>query len=143
MINEERVKLETKLAIYEQGDGKEELKINSYYKGDYIGLNQVLNIICMTIGYALIVGIGFVMYYDLILEGLSLERIKGLAILIGVVYGVLLILYLVLDRIYYAHKHKKAKDNVRLYYGRLHKLTRMYNEERFQRKGKKRGGRRS
>ena len=35
MLNEERVRLETRLAIFEQYEGKEKLKASSYYKGDY------------------------------------------------------------------------------------------------------------
>ena len=36
MLNEDKIKLMTKLALYEQGKGKESIKSNKYYKKDYI-----------------------------------------------------------------------------------------------------------
>ena len=34
MLNEERVKMMIKLASYEEGQGKEDFKVNSYYRKD-------------------------------------------------------------------------------------------------------------
>ena len=38
MINEEKVKIMTKLAMYEQGKGRKYLPVSKYYRSDYIGL---------------------------------------------------------------------------------------------------------
>ena len=38
MINEEKVKIMTKLAMYEQGKGRKYLPVSRYYRSDYIGL---------------------------------------------------------------------------------------------------------
>ena len=38
MLKEEKIRLMTKLARYESGEGKEELRIARYYRSDYIGL---------------------------------------------------------------------------------------------------------
>lgn len=43
MLNEKRIRLMTKLARYESGEGKEELRIARYYRSDYIGLAMFRN----------------------------------------------------------------------------------------------------
>lgn len=43
MINEEKVKIMTKLAMYEQGRGRKHLPVSRYYRSDYIGLALIKN----------------------------------------------------------------------------------------------------
>ena len=43
MINEEKVKIMTKLAMYEQGKGRKYLPVSRYYRSDYIGLALIKN----------------------------------------------------------------------------------------------------
>ena len=43
MINEEKVKIMTKLAMYEQGKGRKYLPVSKYYRSDYIGLALIKN----------------------------------------------------------------------------------------------------
>ena len=40
MLNEERVKLMVQLASYEQKEGKEDFKVSSYYKKDYVSFQN-------------------------------------------------------------------------------------------------------
>ena len=40
MLNEERVKLMVQLASYEQKEGKEDFKVSSYYKKDYVSFHR-------------------------------------------------------------------------------------------------------
>ena len=53
MINEEKVKIMTKLAMYEQGKGRKYLPVSKYYRSDYIGLALIKNFFLVTIGYCL------------------------------------------------------------------------------------------
>ena len=39
MLDRGKVKLMTKLALYEQTQGKEDFKISEYYRKDYVGLH--------------------------------------------------------------------------------------------------------
>ncbi len=42
MVNEEKVKLMNKMALYEEKYGKEDFKIASYYKKDYVAIRRFL-----------------------------------------------------------------------------------------------------
>lgn len=54
MLKEEKIRLMTKLARYESGEGKEELRIARYYRSDYIGLALFRNFFLASIGYLVI-----------------------------------------------------------------------------------------
>ena len=45
MINEERVILMTRLASYEANEGKKDISIVNYFRGDYIGFQVLKSII--------------------------------------------------------------------------------------------------
>ena len=50
MLKKEKIRLMTKLARYESGEGKEELRIARYYRSDYIGLALFRNFFLASIG---------------------------------------------------------------------------------------------
>ena len=56
MLNEKKIALMTKMAIYEQGEGKKSLPMSKYYRSDYISLRIINTVIVTTIAFFLIVG---------------------------------------------------------------------------------------
>ena len=52
MLNESKVKLMTRMAMYESKQGEEDFKISSYYKKDYRSFHTIATIIWVTVGYA-------------------------------------------------------------------------------------------
>ncbi len=44
MVNEEKVKLMNKMALYEEKYGKEDFKIASYYKKDYVSYQTIFTV---------------------------------------------------------------------------------------------------
>lgn len=74
MLNEERVKMMIKLASYEEGQGKEDFKVNSYYRKDYVSFRTIVTLIWTTIGYGLAVGLFFLVNLEKIFEGLTLAK---------------------------------------------------------------------
>ena len=53
MLNEERIKLMTKMASYEANEGKRNVAIGSYFRGDYISLQVIKSIVSATIAFAI------------------------------------------------------------------------------------------
>ena len=50
MLDEKKVKLMTRLAFYEQTQGKEDFKVSAYYRKDYASLHTICSIIWVTVG---------------------------------------------------------------------------------------------
>lgn len=61
MLNEQRIILMTKMASYEENEGKKNVSIGKYFRSDYIGLQVLKSVISATIAYAILFAL-FVFY---------------------------------------------------------------------------------
>ena len=129
MLNEGKIRIMNRLAIYEKTEGKKYLPISKYYRSDYIGLALIRNFFLVTLGYALALGAIALYFAEYLLN--NLNKIDLLAIgedlLIG--YGIVLILFSLLTYILYSVQYHKAKKSVRGYYDNLTRLEKIYNRE--------------
>ena len=57
MVNEEKVILMTKLASYESHEGKKDIPIINYFKGDYIGFQVLKSVIAGTLSFFALFGV--------------------------------------------------------------------------------------
>ena len=57
MLNEDKIRIMSRCAMYEKAEGKEDLKINRYFQGDYVRLNVLKTLIGATIGFVLCLGL--------------------------------------------------------------------------------------
>ena len=90
MLNEERVKHMIKLADYETKGGKEEQKITSFYKKEYIGMNIMWTLLWMTVAYGLVVVTVWLALRDLVIGQCAVAWICAKIIrLIGLAVGLI------------------------------------------------------
>ena len=126
MLDERKVKLMTRLAFYEQTQGKEDFKISAYYRKDYTSLHMLCSFIWVTIGYVLVVGLAVLAGLDSLLGHMSM----AVMVLIG---GMAIVGWLAVDIIYalitshvYNEKHKNSRQRVKKYNHDLTRLLKMY-----------------
>ena len=62
MLNEDRIILMTHMASYEENEGRKNVAIGSYFRGDYIGLQLLKSVINFTVAFVLVVTL--VIFYD-------------------------------------------------------------------------------
>ncbi len=142
MLNEEKIKVMNKLAIYEKKDGKKYLPVSRYYRTDYIGLALIKNFFLVTIGYILIVISVGIYFGDFLMENIHKMDLIRMGTYLGIGYLIALVFYSILTYIEYTVRYHKAKKSVREYYQELTKLEKMYNREE-RRAGELSGGRRN
>lgn len=142
MLNEEKIKVMNKLAIYEKKDGKKYLPVSRYYRTDYIGLALIKNFFLVTIGYILIVISVGIYFGDFLMENIHKMDLIRMGTYLGIGYLIALVFYSILTYIEYTVRYHKAKKSVREYYQELTKLEKMYNREE-RRAGERSGGRRN
>lgn len=126
MLNQDKVRTMTRLAIYEQGKGKEELKINKYYKNDYIRLQVIKSFIASTLA-SLLIAVIIALYQSeyLILNATKLNFAEiGKAVLL--IYIMVSIFYFIITTTNAALKYNKAKKSLRRYNYLLRKLKSIY-----------------
>ncbi len=129
MVNEDKIKLMTKLAVYEQGEGKKKLPVMQYFQGDYIVFNVIKTFLSITIAYGLILAIGVVLSSQYLMENiqkLSIEQLAG-----RIIFGYILVqaLYLTIALLVYMKRYANAKRSVKRYYNQLKKLSSYYREK--------------
>ncbi len=128
MVNEEKVALMTKLALYEEKEGKKNIPLGKYYKDDYVSMNIVATFIWSTFAYLLILGaIIFMHLEEMMVELATMDYVKaGIDIAIG--YAVMIVLSVAISYVVYTIKFKKVRVSLNQYNANLKKLYMMYNE---------------
>lgn len=130
MLDKKRIRLMVRMASYEKTNAKQDQKISSYYKKDYISLNTLITILWITIGYAIIVGLAAVCGMDILFENLTIVRMLILVGLVIVGYIIVLVIYGVCASSYYKSKYNRAKQRVKRYYRDMSKLENYGKKER-------------
>lgn len=128
MVNEEKVKVMTRLALYEQKESKA-IKTAKYYKDDYIGLNMINTAILITVCYVFILLIGMIYKIDYLMNHITEIDIWGIGKKLVVIYIALVIIYMLLAYIVYSVRFRVAQESNKGYMEDLKKLCRMYKRE--------------
>ena len=64
MLSEERIILMTRMASYEQGEGRDNVKVGNYFRSDYISIQVLKSVICATIAFLIMFGIYMLCNYE-------------------------------------------------------------------------------
>ena len=105
MVNEEKVKVMTQLAIYEQRESKQEIKISKYYKHDYMKYHGLNSVIASTFGFLLILLCVVVVKIDYIMEHINDLPYKKILVTTLAAYAVFVFLYYVITLIVTGRKY--------------------------------------
>ena len=129
MINEEKVALMTKLAAYEQGEGKKTIPQSKYYREDYISLKMINTALIVTLAYIMVLGmILFVNVEKMMTQIANMDFVK-LGKMVITYYVVIFVVYMVIAYIVYSIKFKRVRNSLNEYNGNLKKLYALYKEE--------------
>ena len=129
MLSEERIRIMTEMALFEQDGGKQKLKISSYFRRDYAGFKAIATLLWILVAFAL----GFVLYiilnFEELIDHLTMDKIIHIGIRAGIVLLALLVVYIVITYIIYSRRHRNAVRDVKEYYALLRRLERLYNRD--------------
>lgn len=129
MLNTNKVRLMTKLALYETKEGKEDIRLSKYYKTDYVRYQVIKSILCATIGYVLILLLVFIYKSeDIIKDAVTLDY-KTIGTYILGVYIIVIAIYGLGSSVGYAIKYDLSRKKLSRYYKLLKRLNKIYNEE--------------
>ncbi len=119
----------TKMAAYESRQGRRDISVHEFFRGDYISFQVLKSALYCTVGFAL--GVAMYILYDL--EGFLtdfykmdvVEFAKGIA----TKYAVVLVIYLLASYFVYAYRYSRAKKHMKKYVSQLNELDTMYDWE--------------
>lgn len=129
MLSEKKIRLMTKMALYEEKYGKEDLKVNEYYRMDYVRLKVIQTILSVTIGLLLVVILNAVYEVEYILaEAVTIdykELWERYALIYLIILGAYVLLALIGYNVVYGKRRKKLHD----YSKNMKLLARIYEKE--------------
>jgi len=128
MLNEERIILMTKMASYENHDGKKNMAIGRYFRSDYIAIQVLKAIICSTISFGVMFAL-FIFYdFETFMQDIYKMDLITFARNALLLYAGLVLVYSAVCYGVCTYKYSKAKKSLKLYYRNLKKLNSLYNE---------------
>lgn len=129
MVNMRKVRLMTKLAIYEKKEGKEDIRLGKYFRRDYVRLKVLHNIVAVTLGYILVLGliIAYQMEY-LIKEAVTLDYIGMGKTILGT-YIIVVTVYIMVAMVGYGLYYNYSRKKLSKYFRMLRRLRSLYQEE--------------
>lgn len=130
MISEQRVKLMTRLAAYEEGEGKKNASIGAYFRGDYLSLQMLKSFISATVSFALIVALFVIYDSEAFMQNLYQIDIMASAKSLLFYYLIFLVLYMLISYLVYSIRYRKAKRRLKVYFNNLRRLQILYQRER-------------
>ena len=130
MLNENKVKMMTKMAIYEKNEGKKMLRTAKYFKGDYVSLAVLKSTIATTFAFIIVALMVVLCNTESIIRQINSMDYAALGKKIIVYYVLALIVYAFISGIYSAYQYDKTRSGIKKYVMRLNKLERFYNLQR-------------
>ena len=125
MLNKDKIRIMCRCAMYEKGQGKEDLAVNRYYQGDYVRLNTLKTVIGVTIGFVLCFGLYLVSraeYYMKNIVGMNLVDFAGSILKY---YIVVVVAFLIISVVFYSWKYKNTQKRIAQYYKDLERIQKM------------------
>lgn len=129
MLNEERVILMTHMASYESGEGKQNVKIGNYFRGDYIAVSVLKSVISATVAFLLIFALYLFYNFEDFMQDLYKIDLVTYGKNVLICYGITVAGYGILTYIISTCRYAKARRSLRLYYQNLKKLNSMYSQQ--------------
>ncbi len=130
MLNEEKISLMTKLALYEQKEGKKQIPMSGYYKGDYVSLNVLNSAIIGTIAYLLIIGTIILINAEALVEKLTEIDLIAVGKQLLTYYLIFIVCYMLVAYIFYSIKFKSVRAKLNQYNADLKNLYAMYKNDK-------------
>ncbi|MCI6430483.1 MAG: hypothetical protein SPF19_02455 [Oliverpabstia sp.] len=129
MLNEKKIRLMTELARYEEGQGKEEMRIAKYFRSDYLGIALFKNFFLASIGYMVVLLLIAAYFSEYLLNNVHKMNLILLAVVLIGGYIITITVYSVITYIIYSLKYSRAKRGVEAYDRKLEKLEALYKRE--------------
>lgn len=129
MINEEKVKLMTKAAVYEQKAGRESLKITGYFRHDYISLELLKGWFFGSLAFALLAALWGAYHMEYLLNNIHKMDLKQFGLTAVAAYVAVVGVYMCILYGVYSYRYYKARKSVNGYVHTLSKISDIYRQE--------------
>lgn len=129
MLNNDRIRLMTRLAVYEQGEGREYMPVSRYYRKDYVALKMIKAFLYATIAFCILFLLNLLYHAEDFLSTLYQMDYQKYAVGILIKYLIFVAVYQVIAYAVYSYRYQKGQKRLKHYHNRLKKVLRLYERE--------------
>ena len=129
MVNEDRIKLVTRMAAYEKEEHKKNKTIVSFFRSDYISMQMLKSIISTTIAFAIMFGLYVLYDFEVFMKEIYQMDMFEFAKSVIIIYVIFVGIFSVITYVVSLYQYNRALQSIKLYYANLKKLSRIYGEE--------------
>ncbi len=126
MVNEERTKMMTRLALYDSKAGRKELKITRYFSGDYVSTQMLASFVCGTAAFLIICVLTALYNIENLMLELFTMDIMLFARDVLVSYIIFIACYLCICYAYNSFRYGRFKKRVNQYILQIRNLYKHY-----------------
>lgn len=130
MLSQERIKLMTKMAAYEENEGKKYMSIGSYFRSDYMGMQVIRSVICGTLAFFFLAGLYVYYHFETMMQDIYKMDLLLLGRRVLFYYIVFIAAYSVITYVIYSFRYSRAKRSLKHYYYHLKQLAAIYDIEK-------------
>ncbi len=129
MLNEERIRLMTKMVCYEEGEGKEYMPVKQYYRRDYVSLEMLKTFITSTIAFGILCLCWILYDMENMTNILGDGNLISFGISVLIWYAAFTVLYQAIAFLIYNRRYTKATASVKKYYSALKRVQKLQEKE--------------
>ncbi len=129
MLNEERIRLMTKMASYEEGEGRKHMPIRKFYRRDYVGYEMLKTFLASTVAFGILLALWLIYNMENLTALVSQGDFEGIGVSVLLSYAGFVVVYQILACIVYNRRYMRASAGVKKYYSTLKKVERLAEKE--------------
>lgn len=131
MLNKTKIKAMAQIAIFEEGSGKKNKKISTYYQWDYISMHVIISLFWHTVGYAMVAGLWFAYnFVEITNEWDSIDAMVSFGIQMIVVWLILLLITGTLSGVYFYYRYELTQQDHYEYQRQVKRLNKVYKRRK-------------
>lgn len=126
MLNGDRIRLMTEMAIYEKREGRTDEQVDAYFKSDYLSAELLKSFLAATIVFLMLIGVYCLYHFEELMLTIYSLDLKLLIRQILTRYFLFLAVFLAITLIVYVRRYNHTRRNLREYYRNLKELSAGY-----------------
>ena len=125
MLDENRIKLMTRLASYEENEGKQAKRLSEYYRSDYVTLAMMKTAVYSTAAFGIAIGIYVLCNVEVFISEFYQTDFVDMAKRMASYYVAFLVTTVLIAYIVYSYRYTRAKRSLKVYMRALKRLLDM------------------
>lgn len=129
MLNEERIKLMTRMASYEENEGRYNMSIGNYFRSDYISLQMIKSVISATLTFGIVLAVFAFYHFETVMKEIYQVDLLETGRKLLLAYVIFTGIYTVISYLVYSYRYNRAKKSLKKYYSHLQELSELYEDD--------------